>query len=100
LQETHNRISAWCGLKATSEEQVAPQAERRLRTRNIDNSRHNFYRLVRSGLAEKLLFHSAHHPGLIGLINQLILQLLFLARFLLYLGIVGDRRFPIRAKKM
>ena len=54
-----------------------------------------------SGLAsqEKLLFHAAHHPGLIGLVNEIVFQL-FLPRLFSRLRVVGDLGLSIGAKKM
>jgi len=55
-----------------------------------------------SGLAfaEKLLFYSAYHPGLIGLVNKIVFQLFVLPRLFSRLRVVGDLSLSIGAKKM
>ena len=72
-EEDHGIDVGWM-LKAADEKPIPAQRERRGRGRNVHNVRDDCDRFARQPPFEQLLFDFAYHPGLVGLLDQPVLD--------------------------
>ena len=100
FHEEEDRVDVWPVLESADKKPISTQRERGLRARDLGNSWDDLNRLIWPGLVEKFLFHAAHHPGLIGLVNKIEFQFFLLARSFSRLGIARDLGLSIRANKV
>src|SRR4029450_11726755 len=89
LREKENSIEVWGVFKPADKKPVPAQRKGRARPRNLDDVGNHVDGLVGPLLLEQLLLDGAYHPSLIRLINQFMLEPLFLLRLPPHFGIPG-----------